>query len=291
MKAFAKMARAIRNTSNNAHVPATANFLDAEFSDNSGRAARVLSSQFAWKRNRFKKIANKAAKIMEDRVRLFNKGDAISDEAKKAKLKRESKKSNDLFHLIYRSDVGREGAKYFEQLLQQKKIVKSLNATISGEISVEKAQKMIAKAIEVQKKADAARAAKLYKAASSSSSSRSGSRREVAFKGDRESYRPTRARRRNSHASANRQLAGRSKASGCSGASKRAQPLLRAPRLTGGGGWPSPAKNTANQSSHEIEDRDIPHINIQSTSHTSSTESFQVTIESAQLLDASVTPD
>ena len=214
MKTFAKMARAIRNTSDSAHVPATANFLDAEFSDNSGRAARVLSSQFAWKRNRFKEIANKAAKIMEDRVRLFNKGDAISDEAKKAKLKRESKKMNDLFHLIYWSDVGREGAKYFEQLLQQKKIAKSLNATISGEISVEKAQKMIAKAIEVQKKADAARAAKLYKAASSSSSSRSGGRRRVSFKGGSESYRPTRVRRRGSYPSANRQPAGRPKASG-----------------------------------------------------------------------------
>ena len=67
MKSYARMARAIRNTSDGAHVTATANFLDAEFSDNSGRAARVLSSQFAWKRNRFKEIAAKAAKIMEDR--------------------------------------------------------------------------------------------------------------------------------------------------------------------------------------------------------------------------------
>ena len=67
MKAFARMARAIRNTSDGAHVTATANFLDAEFSDNSGKAARVLSSQFAWKRNRFKEIAAKAAKILEDR--------------------------------------------------------------------------------------------------------------------------------------------------------------------------------------------------------------------------------
>lgn len=100
------------------------------------------------------------------RVRLFNKGDSIAQEAKIAKLKRESKKLNDLKQLIYWSDVGREGAKHFEQLLQQKKMAQSLNATISGDISVEKAQKMIAKAIEVQKKADAARAAKLYKSSS-----------------------------------------------------------------------------------------------------------------------------
>ena len=71
MKSFAKMAKAIRNTSDIAHVTATVNFLDAEFSDNSGRAARVLSSPFAWKRNRFKEIASKAAKILEDRYVMY----------------------------------------------------------------------------------------------------------------------------------------------------------------------------------------------------------------------------
>ena len=68
--------------------------------------------------------------------------------------------------------MGREGAKHFEQLLQQKKMTQSLNATIAGNISVEKAQKMIAKAIEVQKRADTARAAKAYKSTSQRSSSR-----------------------------------------------------------------------------------------------------------------------
>ena len=70
MKMFAKMARSIRNTSDGAHVPATANFLDAEFSDNTGRAARILKSPFTWKRNRFKEIAAKGAKILEDRCAL-----------------------------------------------------------------------------------------------------------------------------------------------------------------------------------------------------------------------------
>ena len=143
-----------------------------------------------------------------------------------------------LFHLIYWSDVGREGAKYFEQLLQQKKIAKSLNATISGEISVEKAQKMIAKAIEVQKKADAARAAKLYKAASSSSSSRSGGRRQVVFKGDRESYRPTLARRCNSQCVGQPAVGG--SLQGLWMLRSFEEGPLRAPRLTGGGGRPSP---------------------------------------------------
>ena len=212
MKTFAKMARAIRNTSDNAHVTATANFLDAEFSDNSGRAASILSSQFAWKRNRFKEIANKAAKIMEDRVRLFNKGDAISDEAKKAKLKRESKKLNDLFHLIYWSDVGREGAKYFEQLLQQKKIAKSMNATISGEISVEKAQKMIAKAVEVQRKADEDRSAKSRGKASAASSAQkpryNNNRRQYGDRRDNGNPRD-RQRNRNSAAKNHRGSAGK----------------------------------------------------------------------------------
>ena len=68
IKAFAKTARAIRNVpSDKNHAPATADFIDAEFSDHSGRAARVLRSQFTWKRQKFKEIANKAARVMEER--------------------------------------------------------------------------------------------------------------------------------------------------------------------------------------------------------------------------------
>ena len=46
MKSYAKMVKPIRNTSDNAHLTTTANFLDAEFPDNSDRATRVLSSPF-----------------------------------------------------------------------------------------------------------------------------------------------------------------------------------------------------------------------------------------------------
>ena len=68
MKAFAKAARAIRNVpSDKAHTPATADFIDAEFSDHSGRAARILRSPFSWKRQKFKEIASKAARITEER--------------------------------------------------------------------------------------------------------------------------------------------------------------------------------------------------------------------------------
>ena len=68
MKAFAKAARAIRNVpSDKAHSSATADFIDAEFSDQSGRAARILRSPFSWKRQKFKEIASKAARITEER--------------------------------------------------------------------------------------------------------------------------------------------------------------------------------------------------------------------------------
>ena len=47
---------------------------------------------------------------MEDRVRLFNKGDALATAAKKRKLKREYKDLNQLSQFIYWTDIGREGA-------------------------------------------------------------------------------------------------------------------------------------------------------------------------------------
>ena len=156
------------------------------------------------------------------RVRLFNKGDAVAEEFKRAKLKREYKKLNDLSQLIYWSDVGREGAKHFEQLLQQKKMAQTLNATIAGEISVEKAQKMIVKAIEVQKKADAVRTAKLYKASGASTGSRSApTRRRQSGRTERQTFRSPRSRNRGAFSGSSRQPGGRARGSGRSGASKR----------------------------------------------------------------------
>ena len=153
---------------------------------------------------------------------MFNRGDSIAQESKTAKLKRESRKMNDLAQLIYWSDVGREGAKHFEQLLQQKKMAQTLNATIAGDISVEKAQKMIAKAIEVQKKADAARAAKLYKNSSSSLLSRNrSSKRGGSSRTDRQSQRAPRGRQRSQFASASRHGANRSTGGSRSGSSSK----------------------------------------------------------------------
>ena len=170
-------------------------------------------------------IQQHAPYVYAHRVRLFNKGDTVSDEAKKAKLKREYKKMNDLSQLIYWSDVGREGAKHFEQLLQQKKMAQTLNATITGEISVEKAQKMIAKAIEVQKRADAARAAKAYKSASGHSSSHDRQPRRLSHtRSDRRQSRGQRQRQRSSPSGPSR----RSKNAHRSGSTKRPHSGARA---------------------------------------------------------------
>ena len=94
--------------------------------------------------------------------------------------------------MIYWADVGREGSNYFEQLVEQKKIAESLKAAIPGEISTEKAQKMIAKAVEVQRKADADRSAKSRSKSASSSSAakpRYNNRRQFGNRRDSDSSR------------------------------------------------------------------------------------------------------
>ena len=85
---------------------------------------------------------------------------------------------NELAQMIYWADVGREGSNYFEQLVDQKNLAESLKHTIPGEISTEKAQKMIAKAVEVQRKADADRSAKSRSKSASASKPRYAPRRQ-----------------------------------------------------------------------------------------------------------------
>lgn len=63
------MAKAIRNVDERkGHSEATAAFIDAEFSDNSGYTVDALRSNNAWKKNRVNSICEKAAIIMEDRL-------------------------------------------------------------------------------------------------------------------------------------------------------------------------------------------------------------------------------
>lgn len=69
MRTFKKMAMAIRNVDERkGHANATAAFIDAEFSDNSGYTVDALNSNNAWKKNRVNAICDKAAVIMEDRL-------------------------------------------------------------------------------------------------------------------------------------------------------------------------------------------------------------------------------
>ena len=68
MKAFAKMAKAIRNVDEReGHAEATAAFVDTEFSDNTGRTVKCIKSRDSWKKARVSKICEKAARIMDDR--------------------------------------------------------------------------------------------------------------------------------------------------------------------------------------------------------------------------------
>ena len=68
MKKFRKMAKAIRNVDEReGHSEATAAFVDAEFSDNSGITVKAMRSNNMWKKLRVNAICEKAAKIMEDR--------------------------------------------------------------------------------------------------------------------------------------------------------------------------------------------------------------------------------
>ena len=158
-------------------------------------------------------------------MRLFNKGDEISDQAKTAKLKREYKKMNELAQMIHWADVGREGSNYFEQLVEQKNLTESLKHTITGDISTEQAQKMIAKAVEVQRKADADRSAKSRSKAASTSKPRYAPRRQY---GNRHDSGQNRDRRRNNHNGPTRNhRAGASKQSSRSSSGSGAPPADR----------------------------------------------------------------
>ena len=68
MKTFKKMVKAIRNVDEReGHSEATASFIDAEFSDNSGKTVKSLRSGSTWQKNRVNAICEKAAVIMEER--------------------------------------------------------------------------------------------------------------------------------------------------------------------------------------------------------------------------------
>ena len=74
MKNFARMVKTIKNVDpEKGHALSTAQFIDANFSDNSEKCVRALRSKSAWKKAQFVSVADKTAQIMRDRVKLFNK--------------------------------------------------------------------------------------------------------------------------------------------------------------------------------------------------------------------------
>ena len=81
------------------------------------------------------------------RVRLYRRGDTISDAVLQRKLQREYRRGGQLFQFIYWTSVGREGALHFKELLRQKKMAENLHRSVAGGISIEKAQKMIKRSL------------------------------------------------------------------------------------------------------------------------------------------------
>lgn len=68
VKKFANMAKTIRNVDEaKGHSHAVADFIDLEFSDNSGMMAKARRSKDAWTKLRFETACNKAVRIMEER--------------------------------------------------------------------------------------------------------------------------------------------------------------------------------------------------------------------------------
>ena len=191
------MAKAIRNfDEREGHAESTASFIDANFSDNSGRTLKALRSRNAWKKLRVNAICEKAAKIMEDRhvhtcpyflspdklldqithrVRLYKKGDRISDAVLQRKLKSEYVALAQLAQFIFWTSVGKEGALHFKEQLRQKRMAEQLHESVANGISLEKTQKMIKSSIDAQQKVDARKAGRnRYRRSGEASRGRAG---------------------------------------------------------------------------------------------------------------------
>ena len=97
---------------------------------------------------------------MMHRVRLYKKGDLISDAVLQRKLKSEYVALAELAQFIFWTSVGKEGALHFKEQLRQKRMAEQLHESVANGISVEKTQKMIKSSIEVQQKMNARKAGK-----------------------------------------------------------------------------------------------------------------------------------
>lgn len=77
------------------------------------------------------------------RVRLYKKGDSVSDALLQRKLQREYRSLAELTQFIFWTGIGREGALHFKEQLRQKRMAERLRESVAGGLSVEKTQKMI----------------------------------------------------------------------------------------------------------------------------------------------------
>ena len=111
------------------------------------------------------------------RVKLYNKGNEISDRTRTAKLKREYRRLRDLKLLIFFMDLGKEGAHHREKMVRQRKVARMI-AESTG-TTVEKALKMVNKSVETQEKSNASKSQRSSRSSGSSrlSSSKSKHRR------------------------------------------------------------------------------------------------------------------
>ena len=103
----------------------------------------------------FAPLIQPASKIAR-RVKLFHKGDKISNEAKQRKLAREFIALKRIKNLLFWTDIGREGASFLREQMENRAMAEHL-ADANPKISIEKAQKMISKSIEAQRKANNAK--------------------------------------------------------------------------------------------------------------------------------------
>ena len=74
IKKFERVANTIRKVNDGIianHSAATADFIDVEFSNNTGRARRAWSSRSTWEKERLKQACSQAARIMEERSVLY----------------------------------------------------------------------------------------------------------------------------------------------------------------------------------------------------------------------------
>jgi len=102
-----------------------------------------------------------------DRVRLFSRAKSLSNAQRERKLKREFTLTEQLDRFIFFTNMGREGAEHYKRRMRQKAMAKRLAEADGSGLTSKDAQKMINEAIEIQKKADASRAAVFAKPKSS----------------------------------------------------------------------------------------------------------------------------